>query len=98
MTRRYTLERFPADLLAHLLHEVAAHGSAEVLVVEEPGRDFGPHRDHQRTLRHHVRGGDELFFRQIREEAVADQALQQAATAKPLDAFRLVFDKALEGQ
>ena len=40
---------------------------------------------------------DELFFCQIREEAVADEALQQAATANPLDAFKLVFDKALEG-
>ena len=40
---------------------------------------------------------DELFFSQIREEAVADEALQQAATANPLDAFKLVFDKALEG-
>ena len=40
---------------------------------------------------------DELFFSQIREEAVADEALQQAATANPLEAFKLVFDKALEG-
>ena len=40
---------------------------------------------------------DELFFSQIREEAIADEALQQAATANPLEAFKLVFDKALEG-
>ena len=40
---------------------------------------------------------DELFFSQIREEAVADEALQQAATANPLETFKLVFDKALEG-
>ena len=40
---------------------------------------------------------DELFFSQIREEAVADEALQQAATANPLEAFKLVFDKSLEG-
>ena len=39
---------------------------------------------------------DELFFSQIREEAVADEALQQAATANPLEAFKLVFDKQLE--
>jgi len=39
----------------------------------------------------------ELFFSQIREEAVADEALQQAATANPLETFKLVFDKALEG-
>ena len=40
---------------------------------------------------------DELFFSQIREEAVADEALQQAATANQLEAFKLVFDKSLEG-
>lgn len=40
---------------------------------------------------------DELFFSQIREEAVADETLQQAATAYPLEAFKLVWDKALEG-
>jgi len=39
---------------------------------------------------------DELFFSQIREEAVADEQLQQAATANPLEAFKLVFDKQLE--
>lgn len=40
---------------------------------------------------------DELFFSQIREEAIADEALQQAATANPLETFKLVWDKALEG-
>jgi len=40
---------------------------------------------------------DELFFNQIREEAVADEALRQAATANTIDNFRFVFDKALEG-
>jgi type I restriction enzyme, R subunit len=40
---------------------------------------------------------DELFFSQIREEAVADEQLQQAATANPLEGFKIVFDKALEG-
>jgi hypothetical protein len=34
---------------------------------------------------------------QIREEAVADESLLQVATANPLDASKLVFDKALEG-
>ena len=44
-----------------------------------------------------VTPADELFFSQIREETIADEALQQAATANPLEAFKLVFDKALEG-
>lgn len=40
---------------------------------------------------------DELFFNQIREEAVADEGLRQAAHANTIDNFRFVFDKALEG-
>jgi type I restriction enzyme R subunit len=40
---------------------------------------------------------DELFFSQIREEAAADSALQQAAMANTLENFKFVFDKALEG-
>ncbi len=40
---------------------------------------------------------DELFFNQIREEAVADQTLRQAATANTMENFRYVFEKALEG-
>ena len=40
---------------------------------------------------------DELFFSQIREEAAADEQLQQAATANALEGFKIVFDKALEG-
>jgi type I restriction enzyme R subunit len=40
---------------------------------------------------------DELFFSQIREEAIADEQLQQAATANALEGFKIVFDKALEG-
>jgi len=40
---------------------------------------------------------DELFFSQIREEAIADEKLQQAAVANEIEAFKLVFDKALEG-
>ena len=39
---------------------------------------------------------DELFFNQIREEAVADESLRQAALANPIDNFKYVFDKALE--
>jgi hypothetical protein len=40
---------------------------------------------------------DELFFHQLREEAIADENLRQAATANTLDNFRYVFVKALEG-
>lgn len=40
---------------------------------------------------------DELFFHQIREEAMADEGLRQAANANTLDNFRYVFMKALEG-
>lgn len=40
---------------------------------------------------------DELFFDQIREEAVADESLRQAATANTMDNFRFMFEKALEG-
>lgn len=39
---------------------------------------------------------DELFFNQVREEAVADESLRQAATANNIDNFRFVFTKALE--
>jgi len=39
---------------------------------------------------------DELFFSQIREEAMADEALQQAAAANTLEAFKTVFEPALE--
>jgi type I restriction enzyme R subunit len=40
---------------------------------------------------------DELFFNQIREEAVADEKLREAATANTIENFRFVFEKALEG-
>jgi type I restriction enzyme, R subunit len=53
------------------------------LINERFGFDFKP--------------ADELFFSQIREEAVADDVLQQAATANPVEGFELVFDKALDG-
>lgn len=39
---------------------------------------------------------DELFFNQIREEAIADEDLCQVARANTIDNFRFVFDKALE--
>jgi type I restriction enzyme, R subunit len=39
---------------------------------------------------------DELFFNQIREEAIADEELRQVAQANTIDKFRFVFDKALE--
>lgn len=40
---------------------------------------------------------DELFFNQIREEAIADAKLREAANANTLENFRFVFEKALEG-
>lgn len=40
---------------------------------------------------------DELFFNQIREEAVNDESLRQAAQANTIDNFRFVFGRALEG-
>ena len=39
---------------------------------------------------------DELFFYQIREEAIADEELRQAAQANTIENFKFVFDKALE--
>ena len=41
---------------------------------------------------------DQLFFDQIREEAVADTHIQQAAMVNSLENFKYVFDKALEGK
>ncbi len=40
---------------------------------------------------------DELFFKQISDEAVADESLRQAAQANSIDNFRYVFDHALTG-
>lgn len=40
---------------------------------------------------------DELFFLQLREEALSDEGLRKAASANTLDNFRYVFVKALEG-
>jgi type I restriction enzyme, R subunit len=40
---------------------------------------------------------DELFFHQLREEAISDEELRQAAKANTLENFRYVFVKALEG-
>jgi type I restriction enzyme, R subunit len=53
------------------------------VVNERFGTDFKP--------------ADELFFSQIREEALADSSLQQAALVNSIDNFKFVFDKALEG-
>ena len=39
---------------------------------------------------------DQLFFDQIVEEAVRDEALKHAAEVNPLDKFQLVFQQALE--
>ena len=40
---------------------------------------------------------DELFFKQVREEASASEELKQAAAANTVENFRFVFEKALEG-
>ncbi|HLJ95493.1 MAG TPA: hypothetical protein VKU02_20115 [Gemmataceae bacterium] len=40
---------------------------------------------------------DELFFHQLRAEALTDEHLREVVTANPLDNFRYVFVKALEG-
>ena len=40
---------------------------------------------------------DQLFFDSIREDAVADTHLRQAALANTMDHFGFVFSKALEG-
>ncbi|HET7088094.1 MAG TPA: hypothetical protein VFL17_05545 [Anaerolineae bacterium] len=40
---------------------------------------------------------DKLFFDQVREDAVADAELQQAARANTIENFAYVFDTALEG-
>ena len=41
--------------------------------------------------------GDQLFFDSIREDAVADTNLRQAAIANTMENFGYVFRKALEG-
>ncbi len=41
--------------------------------------------------------GDQLFFESIREDAVADNTLRQAAMANTIENFGYVFRKALEG-
>jgi len=41
--------------------------------------------------------GDQLFFESIREDAVADDVLRQAAKANTMENFGYVFRKALEG-
>lgn len=41
--------------------------------------------------------GDQLFFESIREDAIADKTLQQAAQANTIENFGYVFKKALEG-
>jgi type I restriction enzyme R subunit len=41
--------------------------------------------------------GDQLFFESLREDAVADSSLRQAALANTMENFGYVFRKALEG-
>lgn len=53
------------------------------LLNERFGTDFKP--------------ADQLFFDQVREEAVANDSLRQAAKVNSIQDFKYVFDKALEG-
>lgn len=43
-----------------------------------------------------LRLADQLFLDQVREQAVADEALRQSAAANTLENFKYVFGKALE--
>ena len=43
------------------------------------------------------RPGDQLFFESIREDAMADSSLRQAALANTMENFGYVFRRALEG-
>lgn len=53
------------------------------LLNERFGTDFKP--------------ADQLFFDQVREEAVANESLRQAAKVNSIQDFKYVFDKAIEG-
>ena len=73
----------PTSVGTGISHEEKVKLSRLIDIINERfGTDFKP--------------ADELFFNQIREEAVADDNLRQAAKANPIDNFRFVFDKALE--
>jgi type I restriction enzyme R subunit len=73
----------PTSVGTGISHEEKIKLSRLIDIINERfGTDFKP--------------ADELFFNQIREEAVADESLRQAATANPIDNFKFVFDKALE--
>ena len=73
----------PTSVGTGISHEEKIKLSRLIDIINERfGTDFKP--------------ADELFFNQIREEAVADENLRQAATANPIDNFKFVFDKALE--
>ena len=41
--------------------------------------------------------GDQLFFESIREDALSDASIRQAALANTMENFGFVFQKALEG-
>ena len=73
----------PTSVGTGISHEEKIKLSRLIDIVNERfGTDFKP--------------ADELFFNQIREEAVADESLRQAANANPINNFKFVFDKALE--
>lgn len=73
----------PTSVGTGISHEEKVKLSRLIDIVNERfGTDFKP--------------ADELFFNQIREEAIADESLRQAAIANPIENFKYVFDKALE--
>jgi hypothetical protein len=93
--RRLGQQRLDVGLAPDIIHYderrfVSNGGAVLVLagqvsvVAAEVGTDFKP--------------VDQLFFDQIKEEAVSDTAIQQAAMVNSLENFGFVFDKALEGK
>lgn len=73
----------PAEVGTGVLHEEAVPLSRLIDVVNDRfGTDFNQ--------------ADQLFFDQIVEAAIADNALQQAASVNPGDKFELVFKNLLE--
>ena len=48
------------------------------------------------AVRHRLHPADGLFFDQVRQAAVSNEKLQEAAQANTIDNFRYVFEGALE--
>ncbi len=74
----------PTALGTGLPHEESIELSRLIdLLNERFGTDFKP--------------ADQLFLDSVREEALADESIREAALANTLDNFKFVFSKALEG-